>query len=1047
MPVRSDRPVPARFRFVLRCALVLAQVAVCVAGGALVVRSARADAGDDEYNLAVGSYSQRRWPLAIESFRRFLAAHPAHPKSAAAKLYLGLSLVGNGDRKEARDVLRTYLKENPQSRNAPDARYRIAECSYLLNEFAVAETEFRTYLEQHPDHAFVEWALADRADALLRLGKAQVAADEYRKSLEKFPRGRRAEDSRFGLARAYEALGKVPEAVEQYKVLAKDPSGALAARAQLNLGARAFEAGKYAEAAREFDDLAARFPESPLVGVARLNGGYAHYEARSYQEAVDRFDQAAKDERQAPKAKYWKALSHRQLGQHDVAAKQLETLFESGDKGPGSEDVLFQWALCERDRKDHAAALRLFVDFADRFPKHASADQGLHYAAEAAFAANDLDATDRLLARFEQEHPRSALAGPHEILAGRALDARGGEERWRKAVGRFELALAASKDSPRQEGLVRIDLARVRQKLGEHEKVVDVLAPVLETLAAPEADPDFSGALVLSSASRAALAKFAESADEAGRYLKLAPQGTDAGQALALRAVALGELGKRTEARADLTALEKRKGDADLLHRTRFRLAEIAYDAEDWVAAADLYDASVRSGAETGFLPRALSGRAWSRYQQKQHAKAAEDFADLAKQFPELDPLAPEAAYMRGKALQDGGSTAEAATAYGECFERFAPVKPAAAGAEKQGRDYYAYRAGLQAARMLRTLKKIDEADAAYDRLATRYPKPEHLDRLFDEWALLNYEAGRFERSDAVFRRLVQETPASELADNARLSLAESDLVSGKGDAARKVFESLETDPRADAEVKQVAGYHLLGQFVERREWKTVRDRATAYLGKFPQAKQAPYARFVLGESLLHLDDPAGARTELTGLIERRAEIASGAAAWFPRTWVLAAESAFRLKKYDEVESTVDAFRVADPQSPFLYQADEVLGRAYKNKADFDKARAVFGRVTEDASGRRTETAAKCQFLIAETHLLEKNHEAALREYLKVRFLYKFPEWQAPALFQAAQCDEALGHWKEAVATYEELLRDFPTSEFAAKGRPKLEAARKRAGS
>jgi TolA-binding protein len=103
--------------------------------------------------------------------------------------------------------------------------------------------------------------------------------------------------------------------------------------------------------------------------------------------------------------------------------------------------------------------------------------------------------------------------------------------------------------------------------------------------------------------------------------------------------------------------------------------------------------------------------------------------------------------------------------------------------------------------------------------------------------------------------------------------------------------------------------------------------------------------------------------------------------------------------------------------------------------------------VVEDSSGRRTETAAKCQFLIAETYLLEKNHEAALREYLKVRFLYKFPEWQAPALFQAAQCDEALGHWKEAVATYEELLRDFPTSEYATKGRPRLETARKRAGS
>ena len=82
---------------------------------------------------------------------------------------------------------------------------------------------------------------------------------------------------------------------------------------------------------------------------------------------------------------------------------------------------------------------------------------------------------------------------------------------------------------------------------------------------------------------------------------------------------------------------------------------------------------------------------------------------------------------------------------------------------------------------------------------------------------------------------------------------------------------------------------------------------------------------------------------------------------------------------------------------------------------------------------------------VAETYLLQKNYEVALQEYLKVYYLYKFPHWQAPALYQAAQCDEALNEWKDAARAYEDLLRDFPESEFAAKAKERLPVARRKA--
>jgi TolA-binding protein len=402
---------------------------------------------------------------------------------------------------------------------------------------------------------------------------------------------------------------------------------------------------------------------------------------------------------------------------------------------------------------------------------------------------------------------------------------------------------------------------------------------------------------------------------------------------------------------------------------------------------------------------------------------------------------------MQGKALQDAGDLGQAATAYASAFSRFAPEGQSPPGAEeKKGAAYYAYRAGLQAARVLRMTKdKVKESDAAYQALLERFPKPKELDKLFDEWALLNYEAGNYQRSDEIFRRLVEQTPDSELADNARLSLAESELIAGKVDSARKSLLELASHPKSDQQVQQVALSHLIGIAVERKQWKEVQETAARLTSGFPESKYHPQAEFYRGEAQLQLGDVAAAQETLLKLKAEVAKPEVGKADWFPRVWVLLAETYQRMKKYDDVARTVEEFRAWDPQSLLLYQADEILGRSLKNQAKFDEALAAFRRAIAGRGARRTETAAKSQFMIAEIFLIQKNYETALKEYLMVYHLYKYPDWQAPALYQAALCDEVLNEWDMAVQAYEDLLKDFPESEYAAKAKKNLPNARRKA--
>ena len=127
-----------------------------------------------------------------------------------------------------------------------------------------------------------------------------------------------------------------------------------------------------------------------------------------------------------------------------------------------------------------------------------------------------------------------------------------------------------------------------------------------------------------------------------------------------------------------------------------------------------------------------------------------------------------------------------------------------------------------------------------------------------------------------------------------------------------------------------------------------------------------------------------------------------------------------------------DAYEVAAkiekdyPSFEQQYEVDYLMGRCLANRAEFDAARQMYNKAIDSAAGAKTETAAKAQWLIGETYFHQKNYEAALHEYLRVKILYDYPKWPALALLQAGKCRERLGEAKEAAKLYQEILKSYP---------------------
>ncbi len=1013
---------------------------------------------ETDYKLAVGYYNGEKYAEAAEYFQKFLAAAPkADPDVPTARFFLGMALVSQKEFAKARGTLQTYVRNHGDHDYVPDALYHIGSCSYRTGKYDDAAREFASFLNKHEKHPSAEFALVYLGDTRMKLNQPAEAAKSFRAALEQFGRGTMAEDARMGLARAYERQEKYAEAAAEYRVVVDDPRGTRRAEAQFQLAENLYSLQKYEEAAVEFDAFAVAFTKDERVPAAHLNAGFARFRAEDFAAARRAFDEAAKTESQLVRAEYWSGVSSKRLGDYEKAGESFAAAYAKGATSSEAPKILYQWADAEYLDSEFAEASKRFAELSEKFPKHELGDDALHEAGNAALRAGALDEAIQLITLFQQRYGKAnPFSERQQILAGRIELARGKPGDLETAVKRFDKVSRETKD-PATERHARYELARGRYQQGQYSQVVAALAPVLPEVEKQGPASQFAEAFLLQSDSQLALKKYEEADAAAETFFELRPKGPLAARAVANRAVARAHLGDRRQAYFHLTQLALLKADEKLRLRTRYVVAETAYAAKDFEWSSAAYQTLATESDQTSFEPLALNGLGWSLHEQKQYAAAAKAFGEFATSYDgdaafrgfvdgydDGPKLVVEARFMQGKSLFEDEQFAAAAKTFTTTFDRFAPETPAPKGADAKDPLRYVFLSGLQAARSLAKAGKVEEADAAYEKVTKTFPKYGRLDLLLDEWALLNYNAERFEKSDTLFRRILDEFPGSELADDARFQLAESANVAGRRDEAAREFAKLADDAKADPYVRLLSLFHLVQIEVARKDWKAVLARSKQYLdaaGKTERKPaEIPFVQFRTGEALLSLKRFEEARGTLEKLREQFGQTDVAKEPWFDRIDVLVAEAALESKDYDAAVSNVESLRKRSPDSPFLYRGDYLLGRVHMRKADFDLARAAFTRVVEDEQGQLTETAAMAQHAIGDSFFRQEDYKSAQREYFKVFVLYQFPQWQDSGLYNSAVADEQLGNAAAAAKAYQNLIERFPKSEFAKKARVRLAA-------
>ena len=996
-----------------------------------------ADKAGDDFNLGVGLYRSQRYDQSADTFEKFLTEFPEHPRTTIARLYYGLSLSSLEKYAPAREQFAAFLKSEPDGKNAADARYRLGECSYYLRDYPAAIEQLSAYLDKHSGHTLSDWAK-------LFLGDSYVSTAQWEKGeatltpLVKSPTTAAIlADARLSLGRALEGLKRTPEALQQYKLVAAEKDSPVAPRALSRIGAIQFAAEQYPEAAATYEQLIATHSTSSLVPSASLAAGMAWYRAKEFGKALPQLQAVPKESPGAAQAILMTALSLKELGRVEESRQVFADALKSAGDSPLAADILFQQAQMERAADAKPIAAQLYEDIADRWPTSNRTAECLFNASELQLELNNSEKAERLWSRLKKDFPAVATQPREQILLGRLLLARGDVD---KATETLQLAAGESTDSADRVAAVgRYYLVRALYEGKKHDQVVHQASLMTDVLKA-DALSEMQGALALAAISSLELKQFDNVLKFADEFLPRAKDPKQKADVAAARAVALSRLKRFPEAKESLTSLVGSDPDGLQTWTAVLQAADAALELDAPDDAAGFFALAAAQQKDPVVREAGVAGIAWSQFKSGRFVEAEKSFATLAQDFPASEDAA-QTIFMQARSVEEQGDADKTAAAYTSVFERLMKDQPpAAAGTEATTPLQYAFDAGRQAARTLEKLKHIDQADRAWENLARQFPDAKDADKVLDEWAWLNASAKRFERSDEIHRRILERFPNSPFAGQARLSLAESRMDAGQLDASLQEMEAIVADARYGTAEKERALFHVIEMQAAARNWQPTATAGEQFLASYSSSPLTPQVRLFSGDAILQLGDSEKAATVLRSL---RQEIIAGTIPvddWSDRVWIVLAEAALTQMTYEQIDMLEVDLKQRSPKSRFAFQMMDIQGRRWKQQAppDFEKARQYFSLVTADIDGQGTETAARCQFLIAETWMMQMKLEEAVKEYFKVYLSYSYDDLRAQALFQAAACEAQLQKRDAAVRDFRDLVATFPQSELAAKAQEEL---------
>ncbi len=309
---------------------------------------------------------------AIDRYRQTLAQYPRHAGRDRLLYGLAVALQGNGSRDQATQMLRTLLRESPDSSLAFESSIRLGELLSASGQVKAAIPLLTTAAAQR-DQPLADYATLRLADALLQQKDYAQSADTYALLIDRYPKSSHRSAALVGAGGAAFLAGNHSQARKWLQMSQREatemPLSAVHWLARVEI------ADDHADAALELLELAMdRAVGSPLERQLQLDRADALYELPARRQAAltayARLANSPEDHELQPQATYMAAFTaldlkkvaeaqtfarafQRKFPQHALAAEVLAIQAEADLQTEQPETAAAIWRKLLKTHPDH----------------------------------------------------------------------------------------------------------------------------------------------------------------------------------------------------------------------------------------------------------------------------------------------------------------------------------------------------------------------------------------------------------------------------------------------------------------------------------------------------------------------------------------------------------------------------------------------------------------------------------------------------------------------------------------------------------------------
>lgn len=900
-------------------------------------------------------------------------------------------------------------------------------------------------------------------------------------------------DGYFYLGASYCEAGSPAKAIASLETLIKQyPSFTYADKARYFLGKALFDTNDFPAAAAAFAELAKR-PKSDITDVALYWEGESRFRIAEKlraekKDAAKCYDEAA-------------AVFQKLIADFEISSRRSDALYSLGwcrmanqrwkdavdafqslakDKRYG-EESLFRCGECTYSLKDYAGAANFYEQVRKlngKFYGTASLGKGwaLFYQAKYAEAATPFE---QAIAPLEKEgESNSALAAEARLALAECLERQGNDPKSLQKAIEVLAPVAAKKLDISDDALYLTALAHYKR--GGYDEAKKTILSVVQLY--PESNVITESRLLLGAVAfdQAEALQKAGKGEESRPLLEEAAQAYDAIIAKAKdhkqapvayqkSIIVLYSLKKHQGAIDRCREFLQRNPESPLKPFFLFAVAENQLALGKGDEAGQTLQLLLDSDKEKSYIPNALYRLGFICRDKGEYEKASANFLRLSKEFPQ-HALAAESAYLAAIALLDAGKYPEAYT----LFTDF--------GKNHAGDSSFAPRARINAGVCLSKQKKFKEArtelEEIYNSLlprratgggGTRKPPttpppvattgalpdavPEGTDLLLYELAWACRELGDNAAATKYFDLLLgKQFENSPYKLDATFESANASYDQKNYDEAiekfRRIADALSTDKPGSSsahrlELLEKSLYRLAWSCFKKEQYGEAEKNFSAIVERFPKGTFAAESSFMAGESAMR--NPTFAGEKARERFQKTLDAYPSDKAYIERSLFRLGDCLAKMGLWDESLQTyqklIEQFPAGENRSATLYGiglAHQKLGKIEEAIASFEKAKS------ED--GGKSDISPKSQFMIGEILFQQKKFEESVTAFKLVWMRYANAEWSSRSLFEAAKAQRELKQWKEAVALYERLIKEFPASPQASEAKKEIEGVRKLIG-